>query len=518
MSGGRRQQRGEDFTPGPRDGARDITAAPAGHQAPLCMALGQVAQACGRILMRSRCIGQLRKRIAPQAVGAALEDDELGRMAIEMRFDLGEGCPEGLVTGAGRQFEVQLAALRAALARLVRAARARVQRATVLVDVREDQRGIVLEAVEDPVTMMHVDVDVGDAFDAVHAAQCLDHHPAVVVDAEAGGALAPGVMQAPDRLQAGADLAGDDARAGLERRTDDARRGGMHAGEDRCIAVVECGAALCSGRLHVFDVRRRVEAREFFVAGKAGGQQLHSLQQSARTRLAQKCRLTRAAKRMRRREAVIGERLVDTETDTPMPVASRRQPSERSQTREQRATRAAGAAWHGHAPMLARRPAAIKGARNGVQGARAALQARRMRCYMLALSLLAGAAAAGTPPLLPAGEYALSSQMQMPHLDEMRRIVDHHTRCLGDDDLHGLFPVMAQPALRGCQFGFPQARDEGLRYVLVCQSARVATGTAELSRTRAGVVGHLRIKMGGKNMTFAQRVEARRLGTACKAP
>lgn len=142
-----------------------------------------------------------------------------------------------------------------------------------------------------------------------------------------------------------------------------------------------------------------------------------------------------------------------------------------------------------------------------------------MRLPLLVLAALLARPALADPPatLLPAGEYALAAQMQMPHLEEMRRTVERHTRCLGDEDLHGFFPVMAQPALRGCAFGFPQERADGRRYVLVCQSARVATGTAELTRTRAGLVGELRIKMGGKNMTFAQRVEGRLLSTGCAA-
>jgi len=143
-----------------------------------------------------------------------------------------------------------------------------------------------------------------------------------------------------------------------------------------------------------------------------------------------------------------------------------------------------------------------------------------MRAVLIpvALALLVRPAAAEAPSvMLPAGEYALASQMQMPHLEEMRRIVDHRTRCLADDDLLGFFPVMAQPALRGCVFGFPTERSEGRRYVLVCQSARVATGTADLQRTRSGLVGQLQIKMGGKNMTFAQRVEGKLLNAHCES-
>lgn len=131
------------------------------------------------------------------------------------------------------------------------------------------------------------------------------------------------------------------------------------------------------------------------------------------------------------------------------------------------------------------------------------------RCIALLPTLLACAAAAA--PSLPAGRYALESRVTMPHLEEMRRQVDVQTRCLGDDDLRGFFPVMHQPALNGCEFGYPEATADGMRFVLVCESARVATGTAEVRARGETYIGDLRIKMGGKNMTFAQRVEARRL-------
>lgn len=134
----------------------------------------------------------------------------------------------------------------------------------------------------------------------------------------------------------------------------------------------------------------------------------------------------------------------------------------------------------------------------------------------LLLLVLAVPAAADEPSvLLPAGRYRLASQMQMPHLEEMRRQVAHLTRCIADDDLRALFPVLDQPALRGCALGFPRALAKGMHYSLVCQSARVASGTADVERTRRGVIGMLRIKMGGKNMTFTQRVEAERLAPVC---
>ena len=132
------------------------------------------------------------------------------------------------------------------------------------------------------------------------------------------------------------------------------------------------------------------------------------------------------------------------------------------------------------------------------------------------LSALASAQATSEFPLA-AGEYAIRSNMVMPHLEEMRRITARETRCIRQDDPLTLFPVMRQPALHGCTFGHGAARGASFEYVLVCQSARVATGTVELTQQGAEVVGNLVVKMGGKNMTFAQHVAAVREGECAHA-
>jgi hypothetical protein len=141
------------------------------------------------------------------------------------------------------------------------------------------------------------------------------------------------------------------------------------------------------------------------------------------------------------------------------------------------------------------------------------LRRGRLRLLLLALP---GALAAEPPPLpllLPAGAYTLAAQTMMPHLDQMRLVVRHHQRCFdGGDALPSLFPVMRQPALTGCNLGLGARDGARLRYVLICASTRVATGSAEILPTARGAIGKLDIRMGGKNMTFAQRVEASRRG------
>jgi len=134
-----------------------------------------------------------------------------------------------------------------------------------------------------------------------------------------------------------------------------------------------------------------------------------------------------------------------------------------------------------------------------------------VKCLALPLTLgiTALASAAESPTFeVPAGNYTVTAQMIMPHLDEMRRISTTEQRCIIDQGPIGLFPVMDQPALRGCNLGFGRFDGTAVTYLLVCQTARVATGTATLHETPSGIAGTVDVKMGGKNMTFSQRIAA----------
>ena len=68
--------------------------------------------------------------------------------------------------------------------------------------VGEDDGRIVLERVVHAVAVVRVDVDVGDALEAMRAAQQLDDDAAIVEHAKARGAVARRVMQAGDRHEA----------------------------------------------------------------------------------------------------------------------------------------------------------------------------------------------------------------------------------------------------------------------------------------------------------------------------
>jgi hypothetical protein len=110
------------------------------------------------------------------------------------------------------------------------------------------------------------------------------------------------------------------------------------------------------------------------------------------------------------------------------------------------------------------------------------------------------------------GIYAVESQMVLPHLDEMRRVSDHQSPCIVNSDATLFFPVFHQPAMTGCALHPEEIGTETIAYKLICASANGATGTAKLSIRDGHVKGELKAKMGGKNMTFSQYIDATRTG------
>ncbi|MEQ8661734.1 MAG: hypothetical protein RLW62_13050 [Gammaproteobacteria bacterium] len=128
---------------------------------------------------------------------------------------------------------------------------------------------------------------------------------------------------------------------------------------------------------------------------------------------------------------------------------------------------------------------------------------RHLPALAVALLLVGPAAPASAGEAYPPGQYELAWQTVMPHLEEMRRATEVATRCL-DGAPDALFPVLRQPALRGCTL---QPVVDG-RWRLTCRSDAVASGNASLHASGKVVSGDLAIKMGGKNMTFSQHVTA----------
>lgn len=136
-------------------------------------------------------------------------------------------------------------------------------------------------------------------------------------------------------------------------------------------------------------------------------------------------------------------------------------------------------------------------------------------CSLWALGLAVGLAHGQT---LPPGMYDIAARMSMPHLEEsLRDLGTREHRCLAGQALATLFPALDEPGLRHCRLELADMRPAApaleLDYVLRCEGETATTGSAVWRLEGAEARGTLSVRLGGKNMTFAQQVTARRTGS-----
>lgn len=106
--------------------------------------------------------------------------------------------------------------------------------------------------------------------------------------------------------------------------------------------------------------------------------------------------------------------------------------------------------------------------------------------------------------------YDLTTETSMPHLEEnLRYTVERNQRCLSRDDLASAFPILHHPSLAGCKLREQSHDQSALTYQLVCDRAPGTTGQATWHLEEQIIRGRLDVKLGGKNMTFSQRVTGR---------
>lgn len=128
-------------------------------------------------------------------------------------------------------------------------------------------------------------------------------------------------------------------------------------------------------------------------------------------------------------------------------------------------------------------------------------------------ALVLAAAASERDATLRPGDYEIVAQTVMPHLEEnLRYATVRERRCLQSEGLASLFPVLSHDSLAGCALDRANRQDEAIRYQLVCQRPDVASGSAWIRLSPGRIEGLLEVKMGGKNMTFEQRIRAMRQG------
>jgi hypothetical protein len=131
---------------------------------------------------------------------------------------------------------------------------------------------------------------------------------------------------------------------------------------------------------------------------------------------------------------------------------------------------------------------------------------------LLVLATSQGRASEPMPPRL----YEITTETGMPNLEEsLRYATTRERRCIIHQELATAFPILNHPALKGCRLDEESRHDDVVSYLLVCDGGHGTTGAALWRLSGYQVRGTLNVKLGGKNMTFYQRVTARVLG-ACR--
>jgi hypothetical protein len=110
------------------------------------------------------------------------------------------------------------------------------------------------------------------------------------------------------------------------------------------------------------------------------------------------------------------------------------------------------------------------------------------------------------------GVYEIKAETLMPHLeDNLRYARTTERRCIGNDHVASFFSILRHRSLHGCRLAAGERRGDATYYPLVCDGTNGTTGTAQLQSNADRVAGVLAIQMGGKNMTFSQRIAAKRI-------
>ena len=114
--------------------------------------------------------------------------------------------------------------------------------------------------------------------------------------------------------------------------------------------------------------------------------------------------------------------------------------------------------------------------------------------------------------------YEVVTETGMPHLDEsLRYAVRSERTCLDPSDLSGAFWMLRDVSLQDCRLVKALQDEASAAYALQCDGGHGTTGGARWQFEPAAgggtrLAGTLNVRLGGKNMTFHQRVKATPVG------
>ena len=130
------------------------------------------------------------------------------------------------------------------------------------------------------------------------------------------------------------------------------------------------------------------------------------------------------------------------------------------------------------------------------------------RCAGFALGAL-GWATAATAQEVPLGRYEVVTETDMPHLEEnLRYAIRRELQCLDRRDLSTAFWMLGHVSLQDCRLVKTSQDAESAIYRLQCDGGHGTTGEARWQFEADRMTGTLRVRLGGKNMTFYQRITA----------
>jgi hypothetical protein len=130
-----------------------------------------------------------------------------------------------------------------------------------------------------------------------------------------------------------------------------------------------------------------------------------------------------------------------------------------------------------------------------------------------------GAASIPAAQTMPARLYEVITETGMPHLEEnLRYAVTRENRCLAGEDLASAFPILKSASLADCKLQHESRHGDAISYILICAGGHGTTGNASWRVGEQLIVGTLSVKLGGKNMTFFQRVTAKAVGECPAEP
>jgi hypothetical protein len=132
--------------------------------------------------------------------------------------------------------------------------------------------------------------------------------------------------------------------------------------------------------------------------------------------------------------------------------------------------------------------------------------------------IMPGPAVVRATETMPARLYEITTETGLPHLEEnLRYTTRHDRRCLINQPLSAVFPILDHPALQGCRLQDETRQGDTVSYQLVCTGGHGTTGQALWQLDEHRISGTLNIRLGGKNMTFYQRITAVPLGSCSRA-